>query len=89
MVVNDTREAISGTVTIKEAGSGRVVFSRSFHVEKNGKSIEGYLPKPGKTTLWLIEWEVNGEVHSNHYLVYEPVISLEQYMHWSHTVLND
>lgn len=89
VVVNDTREAISGTVTIKEAGSGRVVFSRSFHVEKNGKSIEGYLPKPGKTTLWLIEWEVNGEVHSNHYLAYEPVISLEQYMHWSHTVLND
>ena len=89
VVVNDTREAISGTVTIKEAGSGWVVFSKSFHVEKNGKSVEGYLPKPGKTTLWLIEWKVNGEVHANHYLAYEPVISLEQYMHWSHTVLND
>ncbi len=83
VVVNDTREEVSGKLTIREADSDRLVFSKPFHLEKNGKSVEGYLPKPGKTTLWIIEWEVNEEVHSNHYLAYEPVISLEQYLEWS------
>ena len=67
-----------------EADSEKVVFSGSFHVEKNGKSIEGYLPEPDKTTLWIIEWKINEEIHSNHYLAYQPVIALEQYMEWSH-----
>jgi len=83
VVVNDTREPVSCKVKIKEAGSGRVLFSRTIHLGKNGKSVEGYLPEPGKTTLWLIEWEINGELHSNHYLAYNPPISLEQYMQWS------
>jgi beta-mannosidase len=89
IVVNDTREAVSGKLTIMEAESDRLVLSKSFHVNENGKSLEGYLPKPGKTTLWIIEWEIKGEVHSNHYLAYEPVISLEQYMQWRKTVLSD
>ena len=82
VMVNDTRNAIFGPVTIREAGSGKVVFSKTIQVDKNGKSVAGYLPKPGKTTLWLIEWEVNGQIHSNHYLAYEPVISLEHYLEW-------
>ena len=88
IVVNDTREAVSGALTIREADSDSMVFRKRFHIEKNGKSIEGYLLKPGKTTLWIIEWNIHEEVHSNHYLAYEPVISLEQYMQWSRTVLN-
>jgi len=83
VVVNDTREEVSGRVTIHDAGSGRVVFTKLFQVPKNGKTIEGYLPQPVKTTLWLIEWEVNGDVQTNHYLAYEPPVSLEQYMQWS------
>ncbi|MFH0758342.1 MAG: glycoside hydrolase family 2 TIM barrel-domain containing protein [Bacteroidota bacterium] len=83
VVVNDTREAVSGRMTVRDADTGQVVFRKSFHTEENGKSVEGYLPDPGKTTLWLIEWEVNEEVHTNHYLAYEPVIDLKKYMDWS------
>ncbi len=82
VVVNDTREAVTGKLTIKNADTEGVVFSDSFHVEKNGKSLKGYLSAPGKTTLWLIEWEVKGEVYTNHYLAYEPPLSLEQYINW-------
>jgi hypothetical protein len=89
VVVNDTREAVSGMLIIRDADADRVVFSTPFKVGKNGKLIACYLPKPGKTTLWIIEWEIDEEVQSNHYLAYEPVISLEQYMQWSKTVLND
>jgi beta-mannosidase len=84
VVVNDTRKAVTGSLTIREADSERVVFSGPFHVEKNGKSLEGYLPERDKTTLWIIEWKINEEMHSNHYLAYKPVIALEQYMEWSH-----
>lgn len=89
VVVNDTREPVTGTLTIRDADADRVVFSKSFQVSENGKLLAGYLSKPGKTTMWLIEWEIDGEVHSNHYLAYEPVISLEQYMQWKDTELSD
>jgi beta-mannosidase len=89
IVVNDTREAVAGKLTIREADAGKVVFSKFFQVGENGKLLAGYLPEPGRTTLWLIEWEINGDVHSNHYLAYEPVISLEQYIQWKETALSD
>lgn len=89
VLVNDTREAVSGMLTIRDADANRVVFSKRFQVGKNGKSVEGYLAKPGKTSLWIIEWEINGKVSSNHYLAYQPAISLEQYMHWSNTFLEN
>lgn len=89
VVVNDTREAVSGNLIIRDADTKRMVFSKPFQVDKNGKLVAGYLPKPDKTTLWIIEWEINGEVHSNHYLAYQPVISLEQYRQWSQTVLSE
>jgi len=83
VLVNDTREPATCKLTIREAGSGMVVYSGAFEVHKNGKSVLGYLPNQEHTTLWLIEWEVNREVHSNHYLAYNPPVSLEQYMQWS------
>jgi beta-mannosidase len=89
VVVNDTREAVSGNLTIRDADTERIVFSRPFRVGKNGKSVEGYLPEQGKTTLWIIEWEIDEEIHTNHYLAYRPVISLEQYLQWRDTVLEN
>ena len=82
VVVNDTREAATGDLTIREADSGKVLMSKPFRVSKNGKIIAGYLPDPGKTTLWIIEWKIREEVHTNHYLSYEPVISLDRYLKW-------
>ncbi len=82
VVVNDTREPVSGKLTIRDAESEKLVFSGSFQVEKNGKLVKGYLPNPAKTTLWLIEWELNGEVYSNHYLAFTPPVDLEQYLNY-------
>ncbi len=84
VVVNDTRKEVQGSLTIREAGSGEEVFNSDFKVEGNGKSIEGYLPRPRETTLWLIGWRVDGEVYANHYLAYQPVINLDQYLALSH-----
>ncbi len=82
VVVNDTREPVSGSLSITDAQTGRVVYRGTFQVDKNGKSIKGYLPDPGKTTLWLIEWELDGEVLTNHYLAFKPPIELGQYLQW-------
>jgi beta-mannosidase len=82
VVVNDTREPVTGKLTIREAESDKLVFSAPLDVEKNGKSVKGYLPNPAKTTLWLIEWELNGEVYSNHYLAFTPPVDLEHYLNY-------
>lgn len=82
VVVNDTREEAIGTLIIRNADTQGVVFSAPFRVEENGKMLAGYLHEPGRNTLFLIEWEVNGEVMHNHYLAFDPPINLEQYMGW-------
>jgi beta-mannosidase len=89
VVVNDTREPVTGILTIRDADNGGRVMSRSFEIGGNGKLVAGYLPKPSRTTLWLIEWEIGEEMHANHYLAYDPVISLDQYLHWKRSVLNN
>ena len=66
-----------------------MLLSKDFKLGKNGKNVEGYLPKPGNTALWLIEWKINEEVHQNHYLAYDPVISLNKYLYWKRTILSN
>ncbi len=82
VVVNDTREDVEGRLTVRDADTKRVVYSSVYKVGKNGKLVAGYLPDPGKNTLWLIEWESRGELLNNHYLAFELPLSLEQYMQW-------
>ena len=82
VVVNDTRDEVTGTMIIKDADTQKVLLSKSFNVSKNGKSIEGYLPEINKTKLWLIEWEVAGEKYRNHYLAFKPTIDLDTYLNW-------
>jgi hypothetical protein len=82
VVVNDTRDEVTGTMTIKDADSNNALLSKTFHVGKNGKSTEGYLPETPKTKLWLIEWELNGKKYSNHYLAFQPTVDLDDYLKW-------
>jgi len=82
VIVNDTREDVKGTLVIKDADTERTVFSKNFSVDKNGKIAAGSLPEPPDTRMWLIEWEIEGEKYSNHYLAYQPTINLDDYLEW-------
>ena len=82
IVVNDTREAVKGILSVKNADNGKLLYSKNFTVNQNGKSIEGYLPESIKPELWLIEWEINGNTHTNHYFSFKPQVDLEVYLKW-------
>ncbi len=82
VVVNDTLREVAGTMAIRDADSGEILLRKSFFVEKNGKSGEGFVPASSETKLWLIEWQVDGEKFTNHYLAYQPTIALDEYLKW-------
>jgi beta-mannosidase len=82
VVVNDTLEPVSGSIKINDADSGKIVFNGTFSVGKNNKTIAGFLPEPKTTKMWIIEWEMKGDKYRNHYLAYQPVISLDDYLNW-------
>ena len=82
VTVNDTRNEVEGKLTIKDADTGEVLMNKSFKVDKNGKSAEGFLAKTEKTKLWLIEWEIEGKKFMNHYFAYQPHVELDIYLKW-------
>ena len=82
IVVNDTREAVKGILRVKNADNGKLLYSKNFTVDQNGKSIEGYLPESIKPELWLIEWELNGNMYTNHYFSFKPQVDLDVYLKW-------
>lgn len=82
VTVNDTREIVKVKVNIKNAETQKNILSKEIEVDKNGKIQVGSLPETKKTTLWLIEWEVNGKKFNNHYLAYNPPVQLAEYLKW-------
>jgi beta-mannosidase len=82
VAVNDTRENVKILAKIKDAETQKVVLNQEIEVPENGKIQFGSLPQTKQTTLWLIEWEVNGKKFTNHYLAYNPPVKFNQYMKW-------
>lgn len=82
VIVNDTLSDVDGKYLIKDIDSGKVLQEGRFEVKRNGRMEESSLPVVSKTTLWQIEWEVNGETYSNHYFNYQPHVDLDIYLKW-------
>ena len=82
IAVNDTRKEVQIGITIKDAETQKVLLSKNVSIEKNGKIQAGSLPGTDQTKLWLIEWKKEGVRYTNHYLVYRPVIQLNEYVKW-------
>ena len=82
IAVNDTREEKSGKVTIKDADSGETIFSSAFTIPVNGKTWMGNIPETGKQSMWLIEYTIDNEKFTNHYLAGKAPFKLEEYQRW-------
>ena len=80
--VNDTRDAKSGSVTVRDADSGESIFSASFDVPANGKVVVGTIPEQHKQGMWMIEYSIGKEKYTNHYLAGEAPFKLEDYQRW-------
>ena len=86
VAVNDTREEKSGYVTVKDADSGNVLFSGSFKIPVNGKTLIGYIPEDQKQSMWLIDYTIDNEKFKNHYLAGNAPFSLKDYTRWAEKI---
>jgi beta-mannosidase len=83
MAVNDTREEKSGTVTVKDSDSGKILFSGTFKIPVNGKTLIGYIPEEQKQSMWLIDYTINNDKFKNHYLEGKAPFNMKDYMRWA------
>ena len=92
VAVNDTREAVSGQVTVRDAASGRVVWKGSFRIPANGRAELARLTAGSPQGVWLISCTVDGARHrtgTNHYLYGEPPFRLSDYRAWLNPTVPD
>ncbi len=82
IAVNDTREEKTGSVIVKDTDNGNVIFSKDFIIPVNGKAELGFIPQSQKQTMWLIEYTINKEKYTNHYLAGIAPFKLTDYQRW-------
>ena len=83
IAVNDSREEKTGTVTVKDADTGNTVFSAKFDIPVNGKTSVGEIPEVlGKQAMWLIDYTIENEKYTNHYLTGKAPFKLKDYQRW-------
>ena len=80
--MNDTREEKQGTVAVKTADTGEMLFSSSFGIPANGKTVVGQIPAREGQAMWLIEYTIGQEKYANHYLAGEAPFQLADYERW-------
>jgi len=82
VAVNDTREVKSGKVVVRDADTGNTLFSESFDIPVNGKTVIGNILQPPMQSMWLIDYTIGEDKYSNHYLAGEAPFKLEDYQRW-------
>jgi beta-mannosidase len=83
MAVNDTREKKSGTVIVRDADTGKILFSASYDIPVNGKTIIGFIPEnQQEQSMWLIDYSIENEKYNNHYLAGKAPFQIADYKRW-------
>ena len=82
VAVNDTRYVKSGQVTVRDADTGKTLFSESFELPVNGKTLIGNIPETSRQEMWLIEYTIGDQKYTNHYLAGKAPFKLSDYQRW-------
>ena len=82
IAVNDTREEKSGNVVISDADTGQILYSSTFSIPFNGKTLIGYVPESAKQMMLLISYTIGKEKFTNHYLSGKAPFKLNDYQNW-------
>lgn len=82
VAVNDTRDAKSGSVIVRDADSGKMLFSQTFEIPVNGKTLVGNIPETDQRGMWLIEYMIGNQKYTNHYLAGKAPFKLDDYRRW-------
>ncbi len=80
VVVNDTRKAVSGEVSVSDVASGKVVFKGKYEVAPNGKTVITGIPEREGQGMFKISYTgKDGEKLENHYLYGKAPFNLKEY----------
>lgn len=82
LVVNDTREPVSGHVVVRDADTGDVLYENDYRVDANDREEIGAIACAEAAALWRIEWTVGETTGHNHYLAGPRPFQLEDYKRW-------
>jgi beta-mannosidase len=82
IAVNDTRTEKRGTVTVRNPDTKETLFSGRFVIPVNGKTTVGYIPETPEQGMWLIEYTIDSEKRTNHYLAGKAPFRLSDYEKW-------
>jgi len=82
VVVNDTRQSVSGRVRIRDAATGVPLLDEAFRADPDGAAPVGDLEHPEEQALWEIDLTAGPHRQTNHYLAGTPPFDLQVYRHW-------
>ena len=80
VVVNDTREAVSGEVTVTDVKSGKEVFKGKYEIGPNGREVLSRIPERNGQGIFKITYTGrDGKPLSNHYLYGKAPFNIKDY----------
>lgn len=83
VAVNDTMQKANGTHKIYDIDTSLVYAEGDFDIGENGAEILGEIHMDiSEKKFLVIEWNVNGVTHYNHYLCGCPTFDFKQYHQW-------
>jgi beta-mannosidase len=82
VAVNDTRQSKSGNVVVRDADTEEIIFSSTFNIPVNGKTVIGVIPENHKQAMWLIDYTIGKDKYRNHYLNGKAPFKLKDYERW-------
>ncbi|MBN1555953.1 MAG: glycoside hydrolase family 2, partial [Phycisphaerae bacterium] len=82
VVANDTLQAVSGNVIVRDADAKQVLFQADFDAPANENLTLGYLSPTRTPAMWRIEYTHDGKTFHNHYLAGPRPYRLADYKRW-------
>ncbi len=83
IVCNDTRSPAAGSYRLWDADTGEALLQGEYRAGANENGLLGRLRvHRGEQRLFLLEWDCNGMMCGNHYLLGYPPFKLDRYRQW-------
>ena len=83
IAVNDTFLPVAGKYCVTHFETGHTIIEGDFSLAANDRKIlSDFGTNPSQQALYLIEWEINGKIHHNHYVAGKYPFTLAQFSTW-------
>jgi len=74
---------VAGKYCVTHFETGHTIIEGDFSLAANDRKIlSDFGTNPSQQALYLIEWEINGKIHHNHYVAGKYPFTLAQFSTW-------